>query len=268
MAVVVKHAKISAVPDADNAELVQPSDWNAEHTVTGIEPAIENDSGAGAPTLADGTVGGFYVDTTARALYGLKFEPSLTLETVFVGEMVPGSYSPGSYRLANDIKVLKPGQVVGGRFFRSPTSGLTARRMTLFNRTSQALLGTSNLTTETAGFEGWVTAMFPAPIVVAANDELTMCYDETVNYVYGPAIDTPTDATHAIGLGIRYGVTNSGFPVVGSASTYNYYTDMIWEWLAAGEIWPLAVPGWVQLTQAEYDALTPKVATTMYVVVG
>ena len=49
MAITVKHLKTSAIPDAGDATLVQPSDWNADHTLTGtIEVA---NGGTGATTL-------------------------------------------------------------------------------------------------------------------------------------------------------------------------------------------------------------------------
>jgi hypothetical protein len=46
MAVRVVHAKVSAVPNIGDASLVQPSDWNADHTVTGAEPAIATGNAA------------------------------------------------------------------------------------------------------------------------------------------------------------------------------------------------------------------------------
>jgi hypothetical protein len=49
MAITVKHLKTSAIPDAGDSTLVQPSDWNADHTLTGtIEVA---NGGTGATTL-------------------------------------------------------------------------------------------------------------------------------------------------------------------------------------------------------------------------
>jgi len=35
MAITVKHTKVSAIPDAGDSTLVQPSDWNADHALTG-----------------------------------------------------------------------------------------------------------------------------------------------------------------------------------------------------------------------------------------
>src|SRR5512137_1817714 len=49
MAITVKHLKVSTIPDAGDDTLVEPSDWNADHTVTGTVP-VEN-GGTGASTL-------------------------------------------------------------------------------------------------------------------------------------------------------------------------------------------------------------------------
>ena len=52
---------------------------------------------------------------------------------------------------------------------------------------------------------------------------------------------TPTDAAHAISMGIRYGTINAGFPNNGSAASYDYFTDIQWQWVPEGVVWPVAV---------------------------
>jgi hypothetical protein len=52
MAITVKHSKTSAIPDAGDTTLVQPSDWNADHTLTGTVPVANG--GTGASTASDG----------------------------------------------------------------------------------------------------------------------------------------------------------------------------------------------------------------------
>ena len=49
MAITVKHSKTSTVQDAGDTTLVQPSDWNADHTLTGTVPVANG--GTGAATL-------------------------------------------------------------------------------------------------------------------------------------------------------------------------------------------------------------------------
>jgi hypothetical protein len=56
MAIFVKHTKVSSVPDDADTSLVRPSDWNADHALTGFGTAAEKDAGVanGVATL-DGT---------------------------------------------------------------------------------------------------------------------------------------------------------------------------------------------------------------------
>jgi hypothetical protein len=59
MAILVKHNKVSTVPDTSDTDLVRPSDWNADHTLTGFGTAAELNAGTanGVATLdAGGTV--------------------------------------------------------------------------------------------------------------------------------------------------------------------------------------------------------------------
>jgi hypothetical protein len=56
MAILVKHNKVSSVPDSADTSLVRPSDWNADHTLTGFGTAAEKDAGVanGVATLDSG----------------------------------------------------------------------------------------------------------------------------------------------------------------------------------------------------------------------
>jgi hypothetical protein len=56
MAILVKHNKVSSVPDDADTSLVRPSDWNADHTLTGFGTAAEKDAGVanGVATLDSG----------------------------------------------------------------------------------------------------------------------------------------------------------------------------------------------------------------------
>jgi hypothetical protein len=65
MAITVKHTKVSAIPDAGDATLVQPSDWNADHTLTGTIPVANG--GTGASTLTGYVKGNGTANMTASA---------------------------------------------------------------------------------------------------------------------------------------------------------------------------------------------------------
>jgi hypothetical protein len=52
MAITVKHLKVSTIPDAGDDTLVEPSDWNADHTLTGTVPIVNGGTGASTATGA------------------------------------------------------------------------------------------------------------------------------------------------------------------------------------------------------------------------
>ncbi len=74
MVVSVTHQKVSAIPDAGDASLVEPSDWNATHTVTGLATVATTGSAsdlttgtlpaAQLPLASSSSVGGVKVDGT------------------------------------------------------------------------------------------------------------------------------------------------------------------------------------------------------------
>jgi hypothetical protein len=65
MAITVKHLKVSTVPDAGDDTLVEPSDWNADHTLTGTVPVANG--GTGAATLTGYVKGNGTANMTASA---------------------------------------------------------------------------------------------------------------------------------------------------------------------------------------------------------
>jgi len=56
MAIIVKHPFVSTVPDAADTSIVRPTNWNADHTVTGLGTAAELNAGVanGVATLDSG----------------------------------------------------------------------------------------------------------------------------------------------------------------------------------------------------------------------
>jgi len=65
MAITVKHSKVSTIPDDADTSLVRPSDWNADHTLTGTIP-VDN-GGTGASTLTGYVKGNGTAAMTASA---------------------------------------------------------------------------------------------------------------------------------------------------------------------------------------------------------
>jgi hypothetical protein len=56
MAITVKHTKVSTIPDDADTSLVRPSDWNADHTLTGLGTMAEQN--ANAVAITGGTITG------------------------------------------------------------------------------------------------------------------------------------------------------------------------------------------------------------------
>jgi hypothetical protein len=65
MAITVKHSKVSTIPDDANTDLVRPSDWNADHTLTGTIDVPNG--GTGAVTLTGYVKGNGTAAMTATA---------------------------------------------------------------------------------------------------------------------------------------------------------------------------------------------------------
>jgi hypothetical protein len=65
MAITVKHLKVSAIPDAGDDTLIEPSDWNADHALTGTIPVANG--GTGVATLTGYVKGNGTSNMTASA---------------------------------------------------------------------------------------------------------------------------------------------------------------------------------------------------------
>jgi hypothetical protein len=52
MAITVKHLKVSTIPDEADTSLVRPSDWNADHVLTGTIPVVNGGTGQTTANLA------------------------------------------------------------------------------------------------------------------------------------------------------------------------------------------------------------------------
>ena len=89
MAITVKHTKVSTVPDTADTSLVRPSDWNADHTLTGLGTMAEQDANnvnITGGSISGATVSG-YIPTTEKA------QP-LGVATLDAGGKVPTSQIP------------------------------------------------------------------------------------------------------------------------------------------------------------------------------
>jgi hypothetical protein len=68
MSITVKHTKVSLIPDSGDDSLIEPSDWNDDHALTGIGTMAEQD--ADSVAITGGTISGVtvsgYIPTTEK----------------------------------------------------------------------------------------------------------------------------------------------------------------------------------------------------------
>lgn len=89
MAITVKHTKVSTVPDTADTSLVRPSDWNADHTLTGLGSMAEqnaNNVSITGGSISGTTVSG-YIPTSEKGA-------ALGVATLDAGGKVPTSQIP------------------------------------------------------------------------------------------------------------------------------------------------------------------------------
>jgi hypothetical protein len=89
MAITVKHTKVSTVPDTSDTDLVRPSDWNADHTLTGLGTMAEqnaNNVNISGGSISGTTVSG-YIPTSEKGA-------ALGVATLDAGGKVPTSQIP------------------------------------------------------------------------------------------------------------------------------------------------------------------------------
>ncbi len=82
MAITVKHTKVSTIPDGSDTDLVRPSDWNADHTLTGLGTMAEQN--ANNVAITGGSVNGTSLGASTAAsakVTTLDIGSGLTLAT-------------------------------------------------------------------------------------------------------------------------------------------------------------------------------------------
>lgn len=62
MAITVKHSKTSTIPDGSDTDLIRPSDWNADHTLTGLGTMAEQN--ANNVAITGGSINGTSLGAT------------------------------------------------------------------------------------------------------------------------------------------------------------------------------------------------------------
>ena len=102
MAILVKHSKVSTIPDDADTSLIRPSDWNADHTLTGTIDIANG--GTGASTLAGANIP---VTNVANTFTGLQTfagtSSNADLKTSNILETVTVSATAATGTIAYDV---------------------------------------------------------------------------------------------------------------------------------------------------------------------
>jgi Domain of unknown function (DUF4082) len=197
--------------------------------------------GLATPDNTIGTQGNYYLDTDDHILYGPKalvgYGP---LEYVSAAVTPPPAISYGAaYCLGAEYNIVVAGQVVAARFWRNTSSTATARQIFLYNGTSQALLGTTVMSSESPTFDGWVELVFPTPIPVTAGMRVVAAFDEPYALQHFDGACPVVNAAHATYVQGRYGNVGGFFPPNAQANITRY-ADIRWQQPSANT-WPVAL---------------------------
>lgn len=142
MAVRARHTKTSGVADSGDTNLVQPSDWNADHPITADGPGIVGRTTAGAGAVAEldapsvrsflGQFSGVATVTIAQQLGALEHTQTVSAPGVTPSSHILVSLAPAQDTDENDPELLDvtslwaaPGtdQITIGVTFAVPASG-------------------------------------------------------------------------------------------------------------------------------------------------
>jgi hypothetical protein len=96
MAITVKHSKVSTIPDDADTSLVRPSDWNADHALTGVIDVANGGTGAATLTglvIGNGTSAMTAVTAPSGAVVGTTDTQTLTNKRVNPRTVAAGATS-------------------------------------------------------------------------------------------------------------------------------------------------------------------------------
>ena len=96
MAITVKHSKVSTIPDDADTSLVRPSDWNADHALTGVIDVANGGTGAATLTglvVGNGTSAMTAVTAPSGAVVGTTDTQTLTNKRVNPRTVAAGATS-------------------------------------------------------------------------------------------------------------------------------------------------------------------------------
>jgi len=187
MPITVKHTKVSTIPDTDDTSLVRPSDWNADHTLTGTVPIANG--GTNATTAADAL--------TNLGAYPASNPNGYTSNTGTVTSIIAGTgLSGGTITTSGTIAIDSTVATLTG------TQTLTNKRI---NPRVSSTTSTSTLTVNSDSFDQAVLTAQAVALSVAA---------PTGTPVNGQKL-TLRFKDNATAQTISWTITSGGFRVIG-----------------------------------------------------
>jgi hypothetical protein len=245
-------------------------------------------NGAIMPTAGDGAEGDYYLNVSNDTLYGPKASAG-SYGAAQNGQNVGATPTPGynypTIEIATHVKLLVAGRITAVKYWREASATQVARKVNLWNPSSFVRLATGSVANDGGG-AGWKTVALDTPYDAAALETVVVSVGSTSDYARVDSYTYPVTNGDVSLVNGAYGLALDTYPNV--AASINFFTDVVFQKLTA-DIWPIAVsgfvdaptdgkvygrkgtawaPSWVQMTQAAYDALTPKDANTLYVIVG
>jgi Domain of unknown function (DUF4082) len=226
-------------------------------------------NGTATPTAATGSIGNYYVDTDDHILYGPK--ASISIDSV---DVPFDTQSGGTYEFGSRYKFLSAGYCTGIKFFHySGDTTASGMVVSLWDSASNALLAQKSVASPTPG--AWNSIFFDTPVAVVTNTNyIVSVWYPGRTFVYQttwPGTAMVSGNVRLVANGEDDGTTSGRYATAHGFPANQWTSTAVASPLfqtAVGSGWPAAVPGWVQMTQAAYDALGTKNPNTMYVIVG
>jgi hypothetical protein len=244
------------------------------------------------PISTTGGSGDYYVDTVGQDLYGPKVDasdPFLPPEYAIADGLLPATAAAGALECGVQPTFSAPGIITHIRYYRTTGAPISITGK-IWNKTSTLELAAA--TVADSGTAGWKTIPLATPYRVAAGAQIMVSYGIPAgqNYARTDGVPFPySNGGHVTLTGMGYATTPGVYPGT-QGSSPAFWADVIFR-ADDTNIWPLAVPGfseapnnatvhgrqgstglwkpvWLQMTQAAYDALTPKDANTLYIIIG
>ena len=117
MAISIKHTKVSTIPDGADTDLVRPSDWNSEHTISGVAASGANSDITSLSGITGGISTPDYIefDTTYATTLGagqLGWDGNNTLGLGMAGGNVTQHIGEDQFFYCKATSTITKGQVI------------------------------------------------------------------------------------------------------------------------------------------------------------